>query len=320
MQSAPAFVTTRRIFGVEVLSCHLDQACDLIEARIAERTPTRVAFLNANLSLLAVDRSDLREALDGFVVFNDGIGIAIANRILNGSTFAANLNGTDLVPHFLSRARRSLRIFLLGAKPETLQKAARTIEGRWPRHVVVGQVNGYFKASQETLIQQAIAAARPDIVLVAMGNPNQELWISRNIPHCAPCALGVGALFDFLTGEARRAPRWMRAVRFEWLFRLACEPRRLWRRYLIGNAAFLAYVFALWVAQRTGRSPGSRADAIAADGPGLADRERWEPWKPQRIEGDSEGLVNAAPPLAASAAVQQLDAIGTSKTLSRHPV
>jgi alpha-1,3-mannosyltransferase len=295
MHSAPAFVTTQRIFGVEVLSCHLDLACDLIEARIAERTPTRVAFLNANLSLLAVDRSDLREALGGFVVFNDGIGIAIANRILNGSTFAANLNGTDLVPHFLSRARGSLRIFLLGAKPETLQKAARTIQRRWPRHVVVGQENGYFKASQETLIQQAIAAARPDIVLVAMGNPNQELWISRNIPHCAPCALGVGALFDFLTGEARRAPRWMRAVRFEWLFRLAHEPRRLWRRYLIGNAAFLAYVFGLWAAQRAGRSLGSRAEVITADGPGLAD------WEPQRLEGDSEGLVDAAPPLAAAA-------------------
>lgn len=314
MHSAPAFVTTRRIFGVEVLSCPVDLACDLIEARIADRTPTRVAFLNANLSLLAVDRSDLREALDGFVVFNDGIGIDIANRILNGSRFPANLNGTDLVPHLLGRASGSLRIFLLGARPKTLRKAARTIQRRWPRHTVVGQVNGYFKASQEALIRQAIVASRPDIVLVAMGNPNQELWISRNIPHCAPCALGVGALFDFLTGEASRAPRWMRAARFEWLFRLARDPRRLWRRYLIGNAAFLAYVFALWAAQRAGRLLGSRTDAIAADGHGLAD------WDPQRLDGDSEDLVDAAPPLAASAENQQLDALSASKTLSQHPV
>jgi exopolysaccharide biosynthesis WecB/TagA/CpsF family protein len=268
MSNAPASVSTQKIFGVEVTSCPLDLACDLIEARIAERSPTRVAFLNANLSLLAAEQSDLREALDGFIVFNDGIGVDIANRILNGSAFPANLNGTDLVPHLLSRARGPLRIFLLGAKPETLHKAVATIRQRWPHHSVVGQADGYFTASQEPLILEAIVSARPDVVLVAMGNPKQELWIARNVPSCAPCALGIGALFDFMTGEVKRAPHWIRAIRSEWVFRLLIEPRRLWRRYLIGNARFLAHVLVSWATQRIGLR-ASGADGSGPDGRGL---------------------------------------------------
>jgi alpha-1,3-mannosyltransferase len=85
-----------------------------------------------------------------------------------------------------------------------------------------------------------------------MGNPKQELWIARNVPYCAPCALGIGALFDFMTGEMRRAPHWVRAIRFEWVFRLILEPRRLWRRYLVGNTRFLSHVIANWATQRTG--------------------------------------------------------------------
>ena len=254
MDGTSARVRTQDIFGVEVLSCHLDLACDLIEARIASRAPTRVAFLNANLSLLAVQRPDLREALKAFVVFNDGLGVDIANRVLNGSRFPANLNGTDLVPHLLDRIRTSLRIFLLGAKPETLQKAVRAIRHLWPQHIVVGHVHGYLDAGQEALIPDMILKARPDIVLVAMGNPKQELWIGQHVPRCAPCCLGVGALFDFLAGDVKRAPRWIRVVRCEWMFRLALEPRRLWRRYLVGNAQFIAYLAAAWGAQRTGSS------------------------------------------------------------------
>jgi alpha-1,3-mannosyltransferase len=253
MGSKLARVTTQDIFGVEVLSCHLDLACDLIEARIADRTPTRVAFLNANLSLFALQRPDLREALKTFVVFNDGLGVDLANRVLNGSRFPANLNGTDLVPHLLGRVRYPLRIFLFGAKPETLQKAVGVIRHRWPRHVVVGQAHGYHDA-KEARIPDMIRKARPHIVLVAMGNPKQELWIAQHVPRCAPCCLGVGALFDFLAGDVKRAPRWIRAVRCEWMFRLALEPRRLWRRYLVGNAKFIAYLAVSWVAQRTGSS------------------------------------------------------------------
>jgi exopolysaccharide biosynthesis WecB/TagA/CpsF family protein len=273
--ASPAWrVTTHRIFGVDVLSCDRDRACDMIEARLADQLPTRVAFLNANLSLLSLERPDLERALHDFVVFNDGIGIEIANRILNHSPFQANLNGTDFIPYLLGRFHKPLRVFLLGSKPETVRKAAQTIRLRWPQHTIVGYADGYFSSDQEPSILRSIRNLRPDILLVAMGNPRQELWIARNIPQCAPCALGVGALFDFIAGEVRRAPRWVRAVRLEWLFRLALEPGRLWQRYMIGGAKFLGRVIAF-------RLAGLRARPIdvlvsAAGRPPVDDRSGWD--------------------------------------------
>jgi alpha-1,3-mannosyltransferase len=294
MEAKSARVRTQEIFGVEVLSCHLDPACDLIAARIANRVPTRVAFLNANLSLLAVQRPELREALNEFVVFNDGLGVAIANRVLNGSRFPANLNGTDLVPHLLGRMRTPLRIFLLGARPETLQKAVRAICHRWPHHIVVGHAHGYLDAGQEALIPSMIRKARPEIVLVAMGNPIQELWIAQHVPRCAPCCLGVGALFDFLAGDVKRAPRWIRAIRCEWMFRLALEPRRLWRRYLIGNAKFIAYLAVAWVAQRTGSARKRAREIVLGEVDTWARSPRMQDEHRELAAGDAE-LVESDP-------------------------
>jgi exopolysaccharide biosynthesis WecB/TagA/CpsF family protein len=307
MGSESARVRTQEIFGVEVLLCHLDLACDLIEARIANRAPTRVAFLNANLSLLAVQRPDLREALKAFVVFNDGFGVDIANRVLNGSGFPANLNGTDLVPHLLGRMRTSLRIFLLGAKPETLQKAVRVIRHRWPHHSVVGQAHGYLDAGQEALIPDVILKARPDIVLVAMGNPKQELWIAQHVPRCAPCCLGVGALFDFLAGDVKRAPRWIRAVRCEWMFRLALEPRRLWRRYLIGNAQFIAYLAVSWVAQTTGSSRKPAGETVFSE---------FDTWAQSPQMQDAHRELAQIMPVPAASAVKLVE---LSSSRSPHP-
>jgi len=294
MGSESARVRTQDIFGVGVLSCDLDLACDLIEARIANRAPTRVAFLNANLSLLAVEQPELREALKAFVVFNDGLGVDIANRVLNGFGFPANLNGTDLVPHLLGRVRTPLRIFLLGAKSETLQKAVGVIRRRWPHHVVAGHAHGYLDAGREARIPDMIRKARPHMVLVAMGNPKQELWIAQHVPRCAPCCLGVGALFDFLAGDVRRAPRWIRAMRCEWMFRLALEPRRLWRRYLIGNVKFFAYLAASWFAQRTG-SPRKPAGEIA-----FSELESWA--QSPRMQEQYRELAQVMPAPAAAAA------------------
>jgi exopolysaccharide biosynthesis WecB/TagA/CpsF family protein len=107
---------------------------------------------------------------------------------------------------------------------------------------VAGHHHGFISAGGESAIVDLIREARADVVLVAMGNGLQERWIGRLVPDAACSAYGVGALFDFLSGEAVRAPNWMRRVGMEWIFRLGREPRRLWRRYLLGNLKFLMRV------------------------------------------------------------------------------
>ena len=263
MRSVTAFhPAAHELFGVKVLSCGPDQACDLIESRILVGAPTRIAFLNANLSLLALEHAGLRERLSEFLLFNDGIGIDIANRILNGSGFAANLNGTDFIPYFLTRVRSPLRIFILGTTSATLEKVARTVESRWPQHTIAGRAPGFLSLDQIDAVSEMVVKSRAHMVLVAMGNPTQELWIAQHIPYCAPCAIGVGGLFDFMAGNVQRAPSWMRSLRLEWLFRLSQEPGRLWRRYLIGNAKFLAHVLTLRMERSASRIRSSLAGRL----------------------------------------------------------
>jgi exopolysaccharide biosynthesis WecB/TagA/CpsF family protein len=115
-----------------------------------------------------------------------------------------------------------------------------------PRHQIVGCRDGYFPP-EDVSVARAIRASDADVVLVAMGNPEQELWLRNNLAVTG-CRLGfaVGALLDFLSGEARRAPAWVRAARVEWVYRLAREPRRLGRRYVLGNPIFMLRVLVQW--------------------------------------------------------------------------
>lgn len=228
------------ILGVRVTSAEPGEISRFLDERLEKRLPTRIAFLNAQLSNICIGIPQLRDDLGSFLVLNDGAGVDLARRVLHGRAFAHNLNGTDFTPYFLSSSMHRLRIFLLGGRGEVCRDAAREIARRWPRHEVVGTKDGYFHVSAVEDVRAAVAAARPDIVLVAMGNPRQEAWIARNIPEVAPCALGVGAFFDFVTGSVPRAPAMVRRARLEWLFRLCLEPRRLWRRYVIGNARFVS--------------------------------------------------------------------------------
>lgn len=241
--SAAACDETVDILGIAVTSGDPNAIINELDQNIAERRPTRVAFLNTNLATVASADPTTKQALSSFMVLNDGAGVSLARKVLHGKGFAHNLNGTDFVPLFLDMTSHDLRIYLLGSAPDVLSQAIHVIGDRWPRHRVVGAKDGYWPRTQDNEITSTVAASKPDIVLVAMGNPLQEQWIAENIPQVCPCAVGVGAWFDFVTGKFRRAPRWMRAARMEWAYRLALEPRRLWRRYLVGNTAFLAHVF-----------------------------------------------------------------------------
>jgi alpha-1,3-mannosyltransferase len=236
----------RSILDVPIQATNKRGAFGLLERSLNRGSRDIVAFGNANLLNLARHDSDVCEALRRFIILNDGIGADIASRVLFGSKFAENLNGTDFVPYFLSRLRPGVRIFLLGARPGVAERAASALLGRYPQHAVVGVRHGYGDIRSPELLA-AIRSLTPDLILVALGNPAQELWLARHF-DATGCALGiaVGALFDFMAGEYSRAPRWIRSIRLEWVYRLALEPRRLASRYLMGNPSFLGKVLALW--------------------------------------------------------------------------
>jgi N-acetylglucosaminyldiphosphoundecaprenol N-acetyl-beta-D-mannosaminyltransferase len=137
-------------------------------------------------------------------------------------------------------AGTSHRVFLLGARPEVVAGVRDWIAQHHPSVTVCGSRDGYFNAAEEPQVIADIAAARADLLLVALGAPHQEKWIARCLAATGvKLAIGVGGLFDFYSGRIPRAPQWLRELGGEWLYRLYQEPRRMWRRYLVGNVVFL---------------------------------------------------------------------------------
>jgi N-acetylglucosaminyldiphosphoundecaprenol N-acetyl-beta-D-mannosaminyltransferase len=239
--------TQVHLFGNRVDAFSPEEALDNLMERLRRSDRGRVYFVNAHCLNIASQDAAYREALaDAEVVLADGSGLLIGSRIL-GLPIRHNLNGTDLVPRLLERAgAENRRVFLLGARPGVSAEVAQVLRKRYPGLIVSGYQHGFLTPELEHETLEMIAAAKPDILLVAMGVPLQEEWLRENWEQL-PVTLGIatGALFDFLSGRYPRAPRWMRRVGLEWCFRLIQEPRRLWRRYLIGNAVFMAHVLAV---------------------------------------------------------------------------
>lgn len=237
----------RRILDVTVTVSTKSEVVDELDRRVDESNNTIVAFANAHCLNIAHRDSVVRAALGDAVVLNDGLGVDIASKLLFGVQFPDNLNGTDFTPYFLQHTRHRLRIFLLGGRSGVVDRAADLLTDRYPKHVIVGRRDGYFPRSEDVSIAQTIKASGADVVLVAMGNPDQELWLWANFSGTG-CRLGfaVGALFDFIAGEVQRAPTWVRSTRSEWIYRLAQEPSRLWRRYLLGNPVFVLRILGQW--------------------------------------------------------------------------
>ncbi len=250
-----AVVSFRDVLGIRVAAATADVMRAHIEQRLDAEERLAVAFLNAHGSNVAARTPEFRAALDGMLVLNDGIGVDIAARVLYGDAFPANLNGTDFVPYFLAATATQHRIYLLGGRSGVAQRAAAAVARLAPHHEIAGTRDGYFAADEVAPLLADIRRTGADLLLVALGNPAQELFLARHFARSGcRLAFGVGALFDFLAGEVPRAPPVLRRARLEWAYRLSIEPRRLWRRYLVGNARFLTRVALARLARRAQRA------------------------------------------------------------------
>jgi exopolysaccharide biosynthesis WecB/TagA/CpsF family protein len=238
----PTEVECTEILGIPVVCGEAVEVLPAIADRLADGgSPTSVFFANAHALNLTCRVPEFQAAMrDADFVLNDGIGVAIAGR-LKGCRFPENLNGSDLTPamlHIAAVAGQSA--YFLGARPGVAERAAARLSEEMHGLVVAGCRDGYFSPEETEEVIEEIRESGAGLLLVAMGNPRQELWLREHLEATgARVGVAVGAFFDFAAGTARRAPGWMNRWGMEWLWRLAREPRRLANRYLIGNPLFL---------------------------------------------------------------------------------
>jgi len=250
-------VRTTDVIGTQVFAAPLDEAVDELERCLAQRDREYVCFANAHLTSTARRDGETARALgDAGMVLADGAPVAWAIRFLTGER-AQRVAGADVFDELCRRSpAQGYRHFFLGSTPEVLERLVATVEERYPGLEACGSFSPPFGPAlfdELPAIAEQINAARPDVVWVGLGAPRQEQWMRAARPLLeAPLVLGVGAVFEFVAGTKRRAPRWMQEAGLEWAHRLLMEPRRLGRRYLVTNTAFS---FAL-ARQLLGRADG----------------------------------------------------------------
>ncbi|UCD53210.1 MAG: WecB/TagA/CpsF family glycosyltransferase [Phycisphaerales bacterium] len=218
-----------------------DEAVDHVVERVRGGQKTFCVALTPEKSQRAHRDDELKQIIQSAEIqICDGVGVAIAARVLHGRK-VARVTGVELFTKLLIRAEaEDLAVFLLGASPESNAGACEEIGQMCPRLRIVGSQHGYFEDA--ATVVEAINASGADMLFVAMGSPRQEKWIARHRDKLAvPFRMGVGGSFDVLSGAATRAPRLFRRTGTEFLYRFVKEPKR-WRRELYA-LAFCARVF-----------------------------------------------------------------------------
>jgi N-acetylglucosaminyldiphosphoundecaprenol N-acetyl-beta-D-mannosaminyltransferase len=236
-----------KLFEIDVQTAPPADLLRRIFSSTEERRRQRVAYVNAHVLNQASRNPELREALQqSDLVYCDGYGVRLAARVV-GLPVPHRMTGADWIWGVASLCQGLGRsLYLLGSDAGSSSDAAAALRRWYPTLDVRGTHHGYFQldSPHSERVLEHIGENRPDILLVGMGTPVQELWVHRNAERIdAGVIWTVGALFDYLSGRTARAPHWLADNGLEWVFRLAIEPKRMWRRYLLGNPAFLRRVW-----------------------------------------------------------------------------
>lgn len=235
------------ICGAQIHRLSLAEVVQRIENHLTldHSIPQYVVTPNAQHIVLLNNDAEFRRIYEAaFLRVPDGVSLLWAAQFL-GTPLKGRVNGTDLFERLSElSAKKGLRIYLLGGRPRAAESAAKVLMKRHPCLKVAGVYcpsYGFEKNPKELqMINQRIRTASPDLLFVGLGAPKQEKWISENLFEIdVPIAVGIGGSFEMVSGMTQRAPFWMQSSGLEWLFRLGCEPKRLWKRYLFGIIAFL---------------------------------------------------------------------------------
>jgi N-acetylglucosaminyldiphosphoundecaprenol N-acetyl-beta-D-mannosaminyltransferase len=250
---------TATVMGVPLVSCSMDEMVQLVESWVDAGEFASATGVNGNVVNLAARDARVRRLLEANTVnYVDGQSVVWASRLL-GLPVTERVATTDLIyPLAQMCARRDFGLFFLGGRPEIVQRAAERLAAGYPG-LRIDVHHGYFGADDDPAVVKAINDSGARVLLVGMGDPRQQQWVHEHLGHVSPqVLLTCGGLFDWVSGANPRPPRWMVERGLEWLWRIRIEPRRLLRRYLVGNPEFLARLGLALGKQRVGEALARR--------------------------------------------------------------
>lgn len=256
--------------GMLLDNVSMQQTISRIEALIARREPAYLATPNVDHVVRIQSDPAFRQAyLDADLVVADGMPLLWAARFL-GRPLREKVSGSDLFPIFCrTAAEKGYRLFFLGGRPGAAEKCAALLMQRHPGLRIVGihcPPMGFEKdEARNQAVIEMVRASNADLLFVGLGTPKQEVWIHQYHRQCGvPVSIGIGASFDFVAGYVKRAPLVFQRMGLEWLWRLALEPGRMYRRYLVDDMAFFGLVWQQHRADRRGRTRRGAVPAPAA--------------------------------------------------------
>ncbi len=203
-----------------------------------------VSYVNVNAVNIAQELPWFKEFLgNSLLTYCDGEGVRLGSKVM-GKPLPERIVLTDWIYDVcLVAEEQHWKVFIRGSTDSVLAKSLKRLQARYPTLRIVGSHHGYFRPEENGDVISSINASSADLLIVAMGMPKQERWIFDNIRSLrVPLVMNAGSCFDYVSGERARCPGWMGQMGLEWVYRLFQEPRRLWKRYLIGNPLFLLRV------------------------------------------------------------------------------
>ena len=233
-----------QILGITIDPLTMKETVDAVEQYVLKKHPLHLMGVNADKINQCHEDEKIKKIVNESGIINaDGASVVLASRFL-GSPVPERVAGIDLMQNLLELSnKKGYSVYFFVAKEEILQDMLKAFKQRYPDLDVVGYRNGYFSPEDEEKIQEDIKDKKPDFVFVGITSPKKEYIIQSFMDNGINAVfMGVGGSFDVLSGHIKRAPLWMQKLNLEWLFRVANEPKRLFKRYFVGNVTFIKRV------------------------------------------------------------------------------
>jgi len=216
-----------------------------IDNSIENKRVINHVVINAGKVVAMQTNKDLFDSVINCDLINaDGQSIVWAAKFL-GKPLPERVAGIDIMENLVELAhKKNYKCFFFGAKEEVVKKLAQHYSEKYSPNIIAGYRNGYYEKEDELNIAKEIAVSNADILFVAITSPKKEIFLNnyKDILSSVGFTMGVGGSFDVITGVTARAPRWMQKMGLEWFYRLIQEPRRMWRRYMVGNYKFMILI------------------------------------------------------------------------------